>query len=163
MWVLKDNICISCIPRVGSNTVRAVVHDELTNEQAMAYPTRIAFIRDPSDRWVSYYSMAAAFEAQGTEFPHKGIFTSYEAFVDYALTHNDMHWRSQKESLSIDGVYIATETHRFDEIRIHWPHAGFLPNLNSVKHLPVNNYRRDDINAYLKDDIILFNSLGKAA
>lgn len=123
----------------------------------------IAFIREPVDR---FYCAAEYFAAQ--QFPpfNKDGTTSYRNFVDYALTHNNLHWARQVDMVEgLPNLYFF----RFDELALVWENILNLPSLPKVNETDVSSlgshqrverdYRLEEIKEKYKADTFLYNHI----
>lgn len=160
-WAVYRNCALALIPKSGNTSFSKLVGGErLSTDEALQFDTRVMFVREPIERFVSAYSM---FKYLNDEAGHKDVpreaTASYEAFVDFALATPNAHWASQTE---LTGG-IATHIHKFscDSIRNWWPiyWPGRQPDwLNACTHLPTNDYRMDDLRAYYADDMRVYEA-----
>ena len=168
MWLVNDNrtIAMSCLPKNGSTSMRnAGFSDHIfSNSEVIDVPVRVAWIRNPLERLVSAYSFFHYLNETGKNgqaAPGKKETSSWESFIDCVLSMENPHWSKQVESLKLNGHYIATITHKFEDIMQLWGHyhKGFLPWQNACTKLEVNAYRRLDIELAYSEDIKLWSGM----
>lgn len=135
----------------------------ISNEQALEWPLRIAFIREPFDRFCSAYSFFSQCYWNNTGYKKEvceAAAKNYYEFVNFALENSDDHWSEQGKSLFFNGKYTPTHTIKLDVINNIWPNFSTkeLKNINSSVRLPVcPEYRRKELNAMFGNDIKLYN------
>lgn len=137
----------------------------LNNQQALNWPLRLAFIREPFDRFCSAYSFFAGrywvandYKLRGTE---ESAAKSYYHFVNFALENEDDHWMEQGKSLLFNEEYTPTHTLKFEALEKVWPNFTnrVLSNINSSVRLPVcPEYRRKELDEMFGSDIELYNA-----
>lgn len=161
-WAAYRDSAVAIVPKCGNTSFSAVVSaTRLSTDEAMSVPTRVMFVRDPIDRFISAYSffhMLNDGEDRGdVPVPRAATHNGYPHWVDFALSTINPHWAPQVE---LTGG-IATHLYKFncDSIRkwwpIHWP--GRQPDwLNACSHLPVTDYRRADLLSYYSADLDAF-------
>lgn len=170
MFVAKEGsgTAVAVIPKSGSQTIRHCCRYQvdLTNDEALRYQTRVAFIRNPIERLKSAYSffhylMKDGVKTDGTAPPYSSL-GSWQDFVDFALENKNPHWLPQVQHLyASSGEFVPNAMHKFEEIREHWEkyYKGALPWLNATSRAPTNDYKLDEINAYYLEDLELWHSL----
>lgn len=160
-WAAYGGHAIALVPKCGNTSFSALVGgNRLTTEEALNMGTRVMFIRDPIDRFVSGYSFFYAMnelDSSRENVPISITHQGYEHYVDHALSTPNPHWVPQMELTR----GIATHLYKFDcdSIRkwwpMHWP--GCQPDwLNACTHLPTTDYRLDDLRRYYADDLRAF-------
>lgn len=180
MFVSREgsDTCIAIIRKCGNTSIHQAVLCAkpvvLTNEEALNYKNRVAFIRHPIDRLHSIF-----FNARGVIRQNKGwcdiskedIFmegrgrqADYEAFIDHMLVNEDEHWKPQTEILSHNGGIIPNIFHPLSELDTHY-YKYFnsyqkIAHSNSWIRKPLNSYKEDTLKAKYVDDFALWNSLG---
>ncbi len=171
MWVAKNGLCIATIPKVGSSSIKEAfgVCEYLTNEQALKYDERIAFIREPISLLKAGFLQFKRLKAAGNQYiSAHGLFPptdSWENWIDFCLEIEDPHWRSQVDFISIDGEPIATKYHKLENISEDWKHyekiVGKLQHLNGDEDLEINEtyYRQEDILNFFHRDYILWHTV----
>ncbi len=168
MWIIddKNQLAMSCVPKNGSTSMRnAMPNDDIfANDKVLHIKTRIAWIREPIARLKSAYAFFFYLnekEENGQRTPSKEQTSSWEKFVDHALLSDNKHWAPQKEMLSLNGEYLATVSHKFENIMQLWSNylPGLLPWQNACTPLPTNDYRQDDIAEFYKEDSELWHGL----
>jgi len=167
MFVAKNesNIAIAVIPKAGSQSIRQCCRYQvlMSNDEAMSYETRVAFIRNPVERLKSAYSffhylMVDGVRTDGNAPPHSAL-VNWEGFVDYALSTPNPHWKPQADLLlDSKGNFVPTTVHKFEDIKEHWEkyYKGALPWINASSRAETNDYRLDDIRSYYKEDFELW-------
>lgn len=168
MWFYnkETNVAVACLPKNGTHTISSFFYGEkVANEAVLSATKRVVWIRHPVDRLISAYSF---FKTLIISNRYKGKFgekeiATWTSFVDYILSgHNDVHWDSQVEQLSLDGVYLGTHTYKFCNIMDTWKlhFDGRLPHLNGYKHVDVDiTYRFAEILKHFSKDFHLYNTL----
>jgi len=160
-WVEYQGKALALAPKCGSTSFSARAgNPRITNDEAVNLETRVMFIREPIDRFVSAYSFFYALNSDDPfrdNVPRSVTHHGYEYFVDHALATPNPHWAPQ---MDLTGG-IANRLHKFDceSIRKWWPTywAGRLPDwINACSHLPVSDYRADDIRRYYAEDIAAY-------
>lgn len=164
-----EDRCVALIRKAGSSSMSAVLSSwvEVPVTTVMDISLRVAFIREPITKLISAYSFFRELHKRGTKMqsppaPTKDAVESWESFVDYALDNYNVHWTSQVDYLTQDGVYVPTHTHRFEDIGTIWQqyfNTRLLPNYNACVHQEVDNYRADDLQEFYKKDLELWHSV----
>ncbi len=159
MWLVKGNIAMSCLPKVGSQSMRHCIPGQrlVSNEEVLKIPVRVGWVKNPLMREQSGYSFFHFLnkrDMNGRRTPNKEQTSSWEVFVDHFLSTPNKHWDSQTQMLTLDGKYVPTVTHRFEDIMELWETyiPGLLPWLNACSKLPINDYRKDDIEQFNRED-----------
>lgn len=168
MWLAdpNNNIAMSCLPKNGATSMRNCFIEKkiYKNNEVLDISVRVAWIRNPMERLISAYSFFYYLNEQNgnkEKVAQKEHTESWESFVDHFLSTPDIHWNSQKEILSLDGEYIPTISHRFEDIMKLWGNylPGLLPWWNACTKLPTNDYRKGEIDNYYAQDLDLWLSL----
>lgn len=136
----------------------------LTPEEAIGNFTRVGIIRAPMQRIYSMYTFLKNQHETGASTLSNVPTKTYEAFIDYILTHEDNHWKLQTELLETkEGNWIPTVMHRFEDIDKFWDlyFDVALPHKNSSPVVyTVNEYKLDELMTKYRRDIDLWQSLG---
>lgn len=136
----------------------------LNNKEAMEWPLRLAFIREPFDRFCSAYSFFSQCYWQKTGYIEEvceAAAKNYYEFVNYALENADEHWMPQSNSLLLDGRYTPTHTIKFEKLREIFPKfsTSTLKVINSSIRLPVcPDYRRSELEKMFGNDRELYDN-----
>lgn len=167
-------VCVAVIRKGGSLSIdQALMPAEYFGvERALEFPVRVAFVREPMERYASSFSffthqynrMGENDTVTGDVPPVEVVNAGYHAWVDWTLDEDPMnrHWIPQVEQLTYEGVLVPTEIHRFEDIHDHWERLfgpGMLPHINAASRLPTDDYRTDDINNRYEQDLALWQSL----
>ena len=135
-----------------------------SNEEVLSIERRVVWLRHPISRLQSgysfhYYCTRNSISVSGVK---GGVpVDTWENFIDYTLLHENLHWCQQVEALSIDGEYLATETHKFEDISTKWSDVlpGLIPWMNACSHRSITEYRTDELNKKYEKDLSLWHSL----
>lgn len=137
------------------------------NSEVLTVPVRVAWIRNPLSRLQSAYCHFKHHNERGTNsqshYIGPGVTPSWEVFVDHILLNSNKHWDSQVGMLTLDGLYLATVTERFEDISKRFGHympEGLELTNESIK-CKTSTYRKADIAAKYKEDFALWRSLGR--
>lgn len=174
MWLHDptNNLAMSCLPRCGQHSLREAFlqrngqYTLYTNEEIVALNPSIliGWIRDPIERIISAYSMFSILNERG-EYkarPNSTDCATWESFIDYILDNSNTHWDSQVEQLTYQGIYLPTNSFKFENISTLWAnhYGGKIPHMNGYVHLPVTlSYRSAELQAKYAADITLHGSL----
>jgi len=152
LWIIKNNIAISCLPKNASSSIRQFARDQTyPNKEVLHIPVRVGFIREPLNKLISVFSF---FKYQNEEANHGGHIIpidatrTWESCIDYVLDHDDPHWNPQVKALTYNGQYVPTVTHRLEDINKVWGnyYKGLIPWVNATAHYDVDEtYRINDI------------------
>lgn len=162
-WSAYRGMAIAVVPKCGNTSFSALVGGtRLGIEEALQFDKRIMFVRDPIERVASGYSHYHDLNSHGPsrdDVPREVTHNGYERYVDFILSNENPHWMPQ---MQLTGG-IATNLHKFncDNIRKWWPMywSGRQPDwLNACTHLPINDYRIDDLRAYYIEDARAYES-----
>ncbi len=174
-----SDVCIARILKVANRSIETWVCNakgslEVSNEEALEYPRRVAFIRDPLERLKSSFFMARWEVRQGhlwdnipAEYlfiENRGIQKDYEMFLDYVFNNENNHWKPQTDLISHNGVLVPNIYHRMQDISIHYDKyfdEGTIPHLGAAsrKEEPDYSYRLADIEKKWEQDFNLWRSL----
>ena len=160
-----NSVAVALICKSGNSSIREVSEEwYVGNYEAKDWPLRLAFIREPFDRFCSAYSFFSQCYWKNTGYcreTEEAAAKSYYEFVNFALTHTDEHWDEQGKSLLFNGEYTPTHTIKLDKINEIWPlfATKSLKIINTSVRLPVcPKYRREELNKMFGGDIELYNS-----
>ena len=125
MYTQINGIALALIAKAGIQSFTEASGDQwyMSNKQAIEFPTRIFFIRNPIDRLESCYSFLVGLKDEGTNqdiIPEEHLLT-WELFVDYILENSDEHWDPQTEQLKYKGTLTPTHIFRFEDVCDWWP------------------------------------------
>jgi len=167
MWVFdtEKNLAMSCLPKNGSQSLRSKFKSGVVaNEEALNFSTRVVWLREPLDRLVSNYSFFKTINEMDCHRgrPNLQDTDSWESFIDFVLDGNEnIHWNPQVEQLTLDGNYLGTVTHKFEDITKLWGtyYRGRIPHMNGCVHEPTTTYRLAEIEDKYKEDFDLWRGL----
>lgn len=173
-----SDICIAIIPKCGNTSIHTAVSCDkypliLTNEQSLDYKNRVAFIRHPIDRVHSVFFNArgvisqdkgwCGLEKKGIYVEGRGLQGDYEAFIDYILNNDDVHWKPQAETISHNNKLIPNIFHPLTELDFHYNKyfktGQRISHSNSWSREPIEAYRSQDLKEMYKSDFDLWGSL----
>lgn len=169
----NDGPPVGMIPKAASTSIRHNIREctrgkrgrvlWLTNDEALAYPVRVAFIRPVMDRLRSAYNMFLFAMMQQCNNPRYGTqinmpqFECWNEFIDWALYAEDWHVKPFSELLSTnDGAFVPNRLHRLDELDGVW--INYYPKLARDHKrvgrwkLPTFDYRKSDIRERYAED-----------
>ncbi|MBL4753790.1 MAG: hypothetical protein JKY52_09395 [Flavobacteriales bacterium] len=131
------------IPKNGTHTLEMYKSGTIDEGKTHQFPLRIAFIREPFDRWLSAFFFMAT-----TGYLLDGVrLSSYDQFVDLALVSDDEHLTPQ--SRFIDGSFV-------NKIMCLKSMSDVLGRLSDVKITKENAAPREDIDtSYRKDEVMM--------
>ncbi len=165
MYTKIGDTAIKLIAKVGTQSFSDVSENWYgSNEQALLFPTRVMFVREPMERLKSCYQFFVGLRDAGTTYSGFSfdILDTWQTFIDYILLGNvDEHWQTQSEQATSDGELTPTEYLKFDDLGSWFP-VFFnirLPHINSSEPLVVDDtYRSDELGIYYADDYDLYNT-----
>lgn len=163
MYTTINGVAIAIIAKAGTQSITEAVGGwYINNQQALIYPQRVMFIREPFDRLESCYSFFCDLRDTNQEqhIIPVGKLESWESFVDYILVNKDEHWTPQADSVMFKGEFTPTHIFKFEDINNIWPKftSRRLPHLNKATRKATSNYREQDLLEYYKDDIVTYNN-----
>lgn len=158
MYTQINGIALALIAKAGIQSFTEASGDQwyMSNEQAIEFPTRVFFIRNPIDRLKSCYSFLVGLKDEGAKqdmIPEEHLLT-WGLFVDYILKNSDEHWDPQTEQLKYKGILTPTHTFRFEDISHWWPKCFdvTLPHANASNRLDIEDYMVNEINDFYSVD-----------
>lgn len=171
--IIKPGTSVALIEKCGSSSIKslyAIVRAGIVHSKDnMETPNRLAFIRDPFDRFRASFDHFYYMHNKGLPngIIEDSIFTNnvkhaYANFVDYTLENNDVHWQPQNEILKWNGVVTVNRMYKFEYINEVWlAEFGFeMPHTNIHRRIVVDDsYRLDDVKDYYKTDYELRETL----
>ena len=118
MYTEINGVALAIIAKAGTQsfTEASGAGWYLTNEQALEYPTRVFFIRNPFERLESCYSFFCGIRDEGASqsvIPVDQL-ESWEIFIDYILVNSDEHWNPQNTTLLYNGELTPTDILKFE-------------------------------------------------
>ena len=174
MWVVnkEKTIAMSVLSKCASSSIQdympAACNRVYFNEEILDIPVRVGWIRNPfgpEGRLVSAYSFFHFMFKNNPKFkfPNGSIetFSNWRSFVDNIFKVEDRHWMPQTELLTLDGAYLPTVTHRFEDIGDRWNdyYEGLLPWLRRCQHLDYDpDYRAAELEDYYAEDVTKWHS-----
>ena len=165
MWLINNDVAISCLPKVGSTSLGRIMENKTShpNEDVLYLVRRIAVIRHPISRLKSAFAFHRRCKERGISISGRKDFPvdSWEDFIDWTFTEDLIYWCKQKYQLSYQGEYLATETYKLENLTSEWKEisTGQLPWINRCNHLPTNDYRNDELQDKYKEDLELWSGL----
>ncbi len=169
VWIEADvsDTLVSCLTKNGSSSMRALDnppilgHRRNYRDDTKRYTHKIGIIRHPIARIQSLYK-----HLKGDRGKVKGGLVlktvpvaTYESFIDHTFKMDNVHWNEQKAQLStVEGVYIPTVTHRFEDLSLWWDlyFTTKLNHLNKSSSCEVNDYREEELLTKYHRDLILW-------
>ena len=157
MYTIHKGSALAVISKSGSQSITMAANGwYVSNEQALLYPRRIFFIREPFERLKSGYSFFKLLKLEGSKYNNRvpDFVESWNAFIDYVLDtdHQDEHFLPQTYSLFFSGALTANVILRFEDINEWWPlfFTSKLERLNSAHRVSEINtdYRKREIDEY---------------
>ena len=156
---MERDLAVAQIPKAGLTTIMEWLGRDfppVSNDEARKVSRRVAFIRHPIERLQSCYSFMYWLKDYGT--PHKSgtPVDSWESFVDYALTHDNMHWQPQAEIVGdVPNIYRRFErlAECYEEFR-----PGILPWHHRTSRIPTTDYRAGDLAERYSADLALWEA-----
>ena len=166
MYAEIEGVALAIVAKVGTHSFKeAGANWYINNTEALVYPQRIFFMRDPFERLESDYSFFVGLKRAGTRYdsiPDSALET-WEAFVDFALINRDSHWINQTETALYtgDGKYVPTKIMRFEDVSKWWPlfTSRRLPHENKSVRLVTNSYKGEQIKDYYAKDYAVYNNI----
>ena len=157
MYAAIGGVALAIIAKAGTQSFKeagAVWY--INNQEALVYPQRIFFIRNPFERLESCYSFFVGLKNAGTRYdaiPDSAL-TSWEAFIDHILINSDEHWNPQINTLMYKGEPTPTKIMRFEDVTKWWPlfFSKRLPHNNQSDRLVTTSYRGEEIQAFYAQD-----------
>ena len=168
----NSNVAIALNQRAGTHAMRDAMgkHIEITNEQALAYPQRVLFLRNPIERLKSSYSHMRDLLERGAYYQGESVnparspefAVTWYRFIDFILDNQDSHWSPQTESFYVNGEFAPNRVHRFESVTARWP--DYQPNAIGGGHSfarPVDIdliYRKTEVDALFASDTVLWDN-----
>ena len=155
----RHNLAVAQIPKAGLTTIREWLGPDfrvVPNDRAREFSRRVAFFRHPIERLKSCYSFMYWLADYGT--PHKSgaPVDSWESFVDYILTHENMHWQPQHEIVGD----VPNEYRKFEDLPACYSEyrPGILPHHHRATRLATNDYRGDELQMMYRKDLEIWSA-----
>ena len=133
------------LPKVASQSILAA----LPKRQGIPTVPTIAFVRDPMDRFLSYFWFARKMDTRMTyRQAVDGLFGDQGGVTAFHYVH-----RLPQATMIPEGA----EVHKFENINEVWRDYGFpaLPHLNASPRGEVPDYRKAELLKYYEADLEL--------
>lgn len=143
------------IPKCGTQTLEKYSSGTIDEGKTQQFPLRIAFIREPFDRWLSAFHFFTDTNYKIT----KNKIESYEQFVDEALLSNDQHLLPQSRLLNGSLVNKCMRLESMSDILGKL--TGFPVSIeNSTPRQDIDtNYRKSEVMDRYREDSKLYGGL----
>jgi len=160
-------IALALIAKVGTQSFKEVIDVDtgwyLIPEEALEYPIRVFFIREPMARLRSAYSFFIKLRNGGERYdslPYS-VLNSWPEFVDHVLTNSDEHWNPQVPQVTYKGEFTPNKVFRFEDVKKWWPNFTSirLPHANASIPQEVIDYRSVELKEFYAEDIKMWNSI----
>lgn len=167
-WIYSTDLVLGSTPKVASLSINTSIarHSARCKSDWLKlhrdeYFT-ILFVRHPVNRLKSAYSF---FENLATQYPDEKLPKSqtFPRFVDNVLSgeYPNIHWTSQSEQHTYNGVFLPHEVWRFESLQSWWQKR--LPDIPlAYKHKSnsssVLDYKVDEIEMAYSDDMELYTN-----
>ena len=167
MYTEINGVALAIIAKAGTQSFSEASGAKwyINNEQALLYPTRVFFIRNPFERLESCYSFFCQLitEGVGQKIIPVDHLKTWESFIDYILINSDEHWNPQTETLLYKGKLTPTHIFRFEDVSKWWPlyFSVRLPHENKSLRKMIGNYREKDLRKFYQDDFVSWESSRK--
>ncbi len=168
----EGNICVGFINKAASTAMGDFFRKKITAKEALEIPIRLAFPRDPYDRFLSFffnlYTEVKRADYDITEFIPKSVmcresvieeslFSNLKMYTDYVLRAKpNAHWAPQLPQLMMDGELVPNSLHKFSDINLFWKHyfGCELPVKRNYSRFQVPDYKMSEFREYYKPDLI---------
>lgn len=163
MYSVINDTAVAIIAKVGTQSFADAGADwYISNREALIYPTRVMFVREPIERLQSCFWFFRGLRDSGTtytgfDFKH---LESWRVFVDYMLTNDDEHWTPQCDSVLNIGELTPTTYLKFDDVEKWFPvyFQQRLGHENASQWGELDlTYRIDELLTYYSKDTELYN------
>lgn len=132
------SVAMAVIPKCAKTSIERTIAPitRITPDEAMAYPTRVMFVRDPVDRLLSFYAMVLAQELKPNfRFADSSVgWDGWSSYVDWALTSQNEHVLPQVGLVTTsDGRFAPTVVHPFSRLQEVWEtyYRTSIPNVDA--------------------------------
>lgn len=161
------DLAVAQLPRSANQSIRDWLGNPniVSNDEAMTYSRRVAFIRHPVERFESGFALMFWMNDYGTPHISRPPVSDYMVYVDHILSNlpDDEHWLPQFEQIkNSEDVYVPTEFRRLDNLSEEFSlvRPGILPHHNntSIPSGMINNYRRSELVTKYSEDMRLYQA-----
>ena len=147
---------VASIPKCGQHTLDKYAVCKVPESKLNNFPLRIAFIREPFDRWLSAYH----FMCQSRYILEGERVREYNRFVDVALESEDDHVLPQSRFISSFGTLLPL--HSMSKVIGALTGKEITKENASERHEIDTSYRKAEIMERYEDDTILYKSITEA-
>lgn len=165
----RKGVAVALIPKCATQSIRRCMasNEYYTPKEARQFDRRVAFVRDPFERLKSgylFFSWLAEIGSQPRSNPPDT--SSYEAYVDWALSTDDGHARPQWDFVSDEDGCVLTDVYLVKDVAEVWvdlfrgmiPDASGFPHAHRMAPEEVDqSYRADDVREYYAKDYLLLD------
>lgn len=153
---------VALLPKCATQSIKDHAYGSaLDNEAAGEFARRYMFVRESMDRFHAGWHFFNRLKNAGEK--HHAVpassLESYEAYVDFTLTNDDVHWNPQISQVMGKQGFVPNRVFKFDFINEIWP-CFFFHKLGHVNSAPtisgINDHRIDELKAKYRDDTILY-------
>lgn len=144
----------AAIPKCGQHTLNEYMRCMVQHGKLRKFPIRLAFIREPFDRFLSAFHFMAQ-----TQYIFEGQrIRDYPAFVDLSLTSHDEHVLPQSDILDCD--LFPTRLCLSSMCDVLGRLTGRQITVeNSSIHNPIDtNYRKDEVMVRYSEDVEMYEN-----
>lgn len=165
-------VCVALITKGASTSMGEFFGEYVTAKEALGVPVRLAFPRDPYDRFLSFfwhmYTEIKDSAYNATEFIpadvmctesvlEEGLEANFKRYTSHILTAEpNAHWAPQIPQLILGGAMVPNTLHKFSSLKIFWP--GYfnraLHTEKQYKRLQVPKFRLSDLREYYTPDLM---------
>ncbi|MBL4940487.1 MAG: sulfotransferase family 2 domain-containing protein [Colwellia sp.] len=150
-------VAFASIPKCGQHTLAKYKTCMVSELKVLQFPLRIAFIREPFDRFLSAFH----FITQNNYTLDGKVIRSYEQFVDIAITSGDDHLLPQ--SMFIDKYNTLIKLENMSSVIKSLTGKEITKENTSVRHEFDTSYMKHEVMKRYLDDSIMYENIGEAA
>lgn len=154
-FILNKDVCVAAVPKCGQHTLAAYSVGFIPENKIYNFDRRVAFIRDPLDRFLSAYFFILGWNKK-LDGQH---LDSYETFVDLALVSGDEHILPQTKQVNFEKY---NEIYGFSDFsKLLGDIVDSIPvRENSSNRCDIDmSYRAEEVKLMYKDDFILIKEV----
>lgn len=171
-----SDTCIAIINKCGNTSIRGAVTNaleplEFSNEEALNYRRRVAYVRDPIQRFHSGFNHfwgTTIIDKPFGDMPIEHIYVEgrglqgdFEAYTDYTFKHPNEHWDNQSAMIKHGGMLVPNIFHMLEDIQKTWENyfTGVLPWDHAWTKQKVEPYRLAELKEKYHDDYVMLESV----